>query len=71
MPKPGTKLPGILIELKSQKHISHDDLVKLSKEALNQINEKEYATEMISKGVKNILKYGIAFSGKDVEISME
>lgn len=45
--------------------------MKLSKEALNQINEKEYATEMISKGVENILKHEIAFSAKEVEISME
>lgn len=71
MPKPGFDFPEILIELKAEKHISADDLCKLAQKALDQINEKEYATDMIAKGVKNMLKYGIAFSGKNVEIAME
>ena len=43
----------------------------LSAKALNQINDKRYDTEMRSDGAKNILKLGIAFSGKKVKIKTE
>ena len=33
-----------------------------------QINEKGYETELKAKGVHEIFKYGVAFSGKNVEI---
>ena len=64
-------LPGILIELKAEKSCSSDRLKKLSEIALLQINHKKYETELISAGVKTIYKYGVAFSGKRVEITME
>ena len=66
---PETKtLPGILIELKSEKSCSDGELKALAETALRQINDKKYDTEMISKGVKTVYKYGVAFSGKKVEI---
>lgn len=71
MPKAGSKLPGILIELKSEKFVSSDELKKLAKIAIEQISEKQYETEMRSKGIDSIVKYGIAFSGKSVEITVE
>lgn len=64
------KLPGIIIELKAEKDCNETELEKLSKDALKQIEDKKYDTDMKTKGVANILKYGVAFSGKVVKISM-
>jgi len=63
-----SKMPGVLIELKAAKDSSDDELKKLSEKALEQINDRRYETELITKGVGDILKYGVAFSGKRVEI---
>lgn len=64
------RLPGILIELKAEKNATKDSLKKLSETVLNQILDKKYDTEMTAKGVQTIYKYGVAFSGKHVEISV-
>ncbi len=64
-------LPGILIELKAEKNCTEEELKKLSKVALKQINDKKYDTELIAAGVTTIYKYGVAFSGKKVEITVE
>lgn len=69
MPK-DPKLPGILIELKAEKNSTEERLKKLSQTALQQINEKRYDADMISKGVRTVYKYGVAFSGKRVEIAL-
>lgn len=63
------KMPGILIELKACKDCMGEELKQLSVKALNQINEKKYETELWSRGVETIFKYGVAFSGKRVEIT--
>ncbi len=63
-------LPGILIELKAEKNCSQEQLKKLSKTALQQIIDKKYDTEMSTEGIKTIYKYGVAFSGKKVEITV-
>ena len=63
------KMPGILIELKAAKDSSKDELKLLSEKALKQISTKKYETALTSKGVKKIFKYGVAFSGKKVEIA--
>ena len=65
------RLPGIIIELKAEKNCSTDELKKLSKTALEQIEKKKYDTEMTAKGVKTIYKYGVAFSGKAVEVTIK
>ena len=70
MPK-NVALPGILIELKAEKHADAEQLKKLAAVALKQINDKNYAADMQSHGVKTIYKYGVAFSGKKVEIEVE
>lgn len=62
-------LPGILIELKAEKNCTQEQLKKLSETALQQIIDKKYDTEMTAAGVKTIYKYGVAFSGKKVEIT--
>lgn len=64
-------LPGILIELKAEKNCTGEELKKLSKLALKQIIDKKYDAELISCGITLIYKYGVAFSGKNVEITME
>ena len=64
-------LPGVLIELKAEKACSQEKLKELAGAALQQINEKAYDTELKAKGVREIFKYGVAFSGKNVEIAVE
>ena len=69
--KPTKKeLPGILIELKAEKNCNDEQLKKLSETALQQINDKKYETELMTAGVRTIYKYGVAFSGKKVEVTV-
>lgn len=69
---PRTKqLPGILIEVKCDKALSEENLERRAKEALDQIKKKRYDAEMKKDGITNIVKYGIAFSGKQVRIVSE
>lgn len=65
------KLPGIIIELKAEKDCDEPELEKLSQNALKQIEDKKYDTNMKAKGVTTILKYGVAFSGKTVKICLK
>lgn len=70
--KPKKKnLPGILIELKAEKKCTTAQLKKLSENALQQIIDKKYDTEMTAEGITTIYKYGVAFSGKNVEVAVE
>lgn len=64
-------LPGILIELKSKKDVTEDQLKKLSQEAIVQISNRKYDSVMNEKGIDVIYKYGVAFSGKHVEVVCE
>ena len=61
------------VQLKAAALKSYEELQKklkeLSEKALKQINDRKYDTELTTKGVKNIFKYGVAFSGKKVQIS--
>ena len=66
-----SNLPGIIIELKAEKNCNENELQELAKTALKQINDKKYDTELKSKGVKTIYKYGVAFSGKYVAVEAE
>lgn len=68
--KPTKKgFPGILIELKAEKNCGEETLKKLAQTTLQQINEKKYETELMAAGVKTVYKYGVAFSGKKVEMA--
>lgn len=60
-------LPGFIFELKHTKEET-DDLDRLADEALVQIDEKKYDVEMVESGIKEIIKVGIAFHGKNVSI---
>ena len=46
------------------------DTQKSVETALQQINEKKYDAELTAAGVKTIYKYGVAFSGKKVEVAV-
>lgn len=58
--------PGIIMELKWKKALSTEELDKLAEDALAQIEDKRYDSEMKEEGIKEILKFGIAFTGKKV-----
>ena len=62
------RYPGIIMELKWKKDLSADELSGLADEALIQIDEKRYDAEMKEDGIQDVLKFGIAFSGKKVSI---
>ena len=62
------KYPGIIMELKYDKDMDEMKLESLAAEALKQIDDKNYDTEMREEGIDVILKLGVAFSGKKVKI---
>ncbi len=60
------KYPGIIMELKWKEKLSEAALVSLAEEALVQIDELRYDSELVEDGIADIIKFGIAFSGKKV-----
>ena len=70
--EPKTKqLPGIIMEFKSVPQSDADKLDALAQEALDQIDSKEYVRELKERGVARIIKYGIAFCGKQAAVRMQ
>lgn len=65
------KYPGIIMELKWKNGLDEEELKSLAKDALFQIENKKYDSEMREEGIENILKLGIAFSGKRVNVRTE
>lgn len=60
---------AIIIEVKQiQNTTSKEDLHNKAQEALKQIEEKSYCSELLSKGIKHINTIGMAFCSKEVEI---
>lgn len=62
------RYPGIIMEIKWKNNLNEDALEILAEDALAQIDNMRYDTEMMEEGIENILKLGIAFSGKKVNI---
>ena len=69
---------GIILELKvvnAMENLSEDKIFeKLENEcdiALQQIEEKEYASILKNSGVENVLKIGIVFFGKEVAVKFD
>lgn len=60
------RYPGIIMELKWKKALSTEELDRLAEDALVQIEDIRYDSEMKEEGIKEILKFGIAFTGKKV-----
>ena len=58
---------GIVIELK---YADDGNLEKACGEALGQIEEKKYVEVLKRRGMKKIIKYGIAFCGKECMVVM-
>lgn len=57
---------GVILEFKVA--ASYDELEKEANDALNQIETLKYVREMELSGIKEVLKVGVAFYGKEVEI---
>ena len=60
-------IPGFIYEFKYTKD-EKADLNELADEALRQIEEKKYETELIDAGISDIVKIGIAFRGKNAVV---
>lgn len=58
------KNQGYILEFKAEKNLDDGKLEKKAEEALAQIREKSYGTDLIHRGIEKIMLYGIAFSGK-------
>lgn len=63
-------LPGIIMEFKSASTSEKGKLSDLAAEALAQTATMNYQRDLVERGVKDIIRYGIAFAGKDVEIKV-
>ncbi len=63
-------LPGLIFELKASKKAS-ESLDRLAADALRQISEKRYETDMLADGLQEIFKIGMAFRGKDMAVRTE
>ncbi len=61
-------MPGIIMEFKAVH--TEKDLAEKAKEALKQIEAKQYDADFKDRGIQETVKYGIAFCGKNVEIAM-
>ena len=69
---------GIILELKIvdfgnnlNKNEIKEKLEKECEVALQQIEEKEYASVLKNAGINNILKVGMAFLGKEMEVKFK
>jgi len=65
IPRDMTKA-GIIIEFKKPKKSSTETLEQVADNALQQIEEEKYATELKHRGISKIIKLGVAFQGKKV-----
>lgn len=61
-------LPGILIELKAANN--QNGLKELAKDAVRQIDNRRYSSVLEEAGITSVLKYGVAFFGKYVEVEL-
>lgn len=59
---------GIVIEFKKVDTMEHETLEHAAVNALEQIEKKKYVHELAVRGIKNSIKLGIAFAGKQVYI---
>lgn len=62
---------GIIIEFKKIDELSKESIEEATEKALKQIEDKKYGTELLEKGIKNIIKLAIVFKNKEVEITQK
>jgi len=67
IPKDKSK-KGIIIEFKKVDKYENETIDMALEAALKQIEDKKYETELISMGIEDIIKLGIAFKGKEVKM---
>ena len=67
IPKDASML-GIVIEFKKLEPEDEETLEETADEALKQIIDKKYTTELKSRGINNIKEIGIVFKGKEIYI---
>jgi len=60
---------GIIIEFKKINVLSKETLEQGTVKALEQIEDKKYETELLEKGIKDIIKLAIVFKGKEVKLT--
>ncbi len=63
-------LPGILMEFKAVSASEKEKLPELAEEALAQSEDRNYQRDLEDRDVSDIVRYGIAFAGKNVEVRM-
>lgn len=61
-------LPGIVMEFKAVPASEKGALSEIAEDAIAQIDRRNYTRELEERGIKRVVKYGIAFSGKAVEV---
>ena len=59
----------VLKDEKSKDEIIKMKLEKLAEEAIKQIEDKKYETELVNRGIRNIKILGIAFKGNTIYVS--
>ncbi len=59
---------GIVIEFKKLDPDDEETLEETADDALKQIFEKKYITELVSRGITNIKEIAIVFKGKEIYI---
>ncbi len=67
IPRDKDKL-GYIFEFKRYDEEDEETIEETLEEALQQIEDKKYDTELLSRGIKNIVKMAIVFNGKNVHI---
>ena len=69
-PREGQNLDAVIMEFKAFNPRREKSLEETARNALKQIEEKEYERELLEKGMgrDRIRKYGFAFRGKEVLI---
>jgi hypothetical protein len=70
IPKDKSK-PGIVIEFKKVNTRKKETLEMAAKNALEQIKNKNYSSELIELGISDILELAIVFEGKKVMVAVE
>ena len=68
IPKDISKI-GIIIEFKKIDDFLSDTIEEGTAKALKQIEDKKYETELLEKGIKDIVKLAIVFKGKEVKVT--
>lgn len=60
---------GIIVEFKKINELSKETMEEATKKALSQIENKRYESELVERGINNIIKLAIVFKNKEVEIT--